>query len=109
MDLAGKRVYVSGPMELYADLDYNRVEFDRVKQMCERSGASMVVNPADLINRVTSGDMTREQAIRHDLRNLLACDVIVMLDGWDLSEGAILEWNVARDTGMEVLTEWDVA
>lgn len=109
MDLAGKRVYISGPMELYAESDYNRGEFDRVKLICERSGAAMVVNPADLADRVASGNMTREQAMRHDLRNLLACDVIVMLDGWDLSERAILEWNVARDTGTEVLTEWDVA
>lgn len=104
-ELVGRRVYVSGPMEMYAGCGYNRDQFDLVAERCAEAGASLVVNPADLVEKVESGAITRAEAIRHDLRNLLMCDTIVMLDGWGMSDGAMLEWMVAKDTGMDVLTE----
>lgn len=104
-----KRVYISGPMEMYSGSGYNRDEFDRVERQCIELGAKLVVNPADLIDKVTSGAITREQAMEHDLRNLLMCDTVVMLDGWGVSDGAMLEWMVAKDTGKEIVTEWVVA
>lgn len=106
--LDGRRVYISGPMEMYAGCGYNKDQFDLVAGLCSAAGAAEVVNPARLVGEVESGALTREQAMERDLRDLLGCDAVVMLDGWQMSDGAMLEWMVAKDTGKEVLTEWSV-
>ena len=103
--LEGRRVYISGPMEMYAGNGYNVEEFDRVERACIKAGARIVVNPAALVGKVVSGEITREQAMEHDLRNLLMCDTVVMLEGWGMSDGAMLEWMVAKDTGRTILDE----
>lgn len=107
-DVEGRRVFISGPMSMYADSGYNRDEFDRVERALVEAGALLVVNPARLIDKVESGALTLEEAKAHDIRNLLMCDVVVMLDGWGMSDGAALEWMVAKDTGKKIITEWDV-
>jgi hypothetical protein len=38
--------------------------------------------------------------MRSDLRQLLTCDVIALLPGWDFSEGAMFEHEVAKKVGM---------
>jgi len=46
--------------------------------------------------------------LRYDLRELLTCDGVALLDGWRASTGAQLERNVAQEAGIDVreLEEW---
>lgn len=59
-----------------------------------------VVNPAE-INVDPPG---WQNAMRKDIAALLTCDVIAMLPGWEGSRGANLEWLIATELGMPVLT-----
>lgn len=43
--------------------------------------------------------------MRADIRLLLGCDFIYMLQGWELSKGAKLELDVASSCGIKVLFE----
>lgn len=101
-DLKGKWVYISGPV------GGGFAEFARAERDCIDAGAAMVVNPAVLIAKVESGKLTREEATRMNLRGLTQCDVIVMLDGWGISDAAALEYQIAKDIGIDVMTEWAV-
>ena len=107
-EVLGKRVFISGPMSAYAETGWNKESFDRVRDMLVEAGARLVVSPADIACKVESGEITEQEAKAHDLRNLLMCDTVVMLDGWGMSDGALLEWMVAKDTGKEIIGEWDV-
>ena len=43
--------------------------------------------------------------MRTDIRNLLDCDYIYMLGGWETSKGAKLELDVASSCGLKVIYE----
>lgn len=46
--------------------------------------------------------------LRTDLKALLDCDAILMLENWEYSWGANLEMNVARGAGLRILFEWQL-
>lgn len=58
-----------------------------------------VVNPLE----VTQAD-TWESCMRDDIKALLDCDGIVMLEGWERSRGAQLELHIAEALGMPIYT-----
>ena len=105
----GKVVYLSGPMSAFAEADYNKENFDRVKRCCVGRGARLVISPADIACKVAGGVMTQQEAMSYDLRNLLSSEVVVMLLGWQKSAGARVEHDVAELTGKVILSELDVA
>lgn len=89
--------YISGPMrgkpghnydlfnEIEADLESSKLKGDKI------------INPA----RNFSGDKTLpvDRYMEADLRLVLDADEIILLPGWEQSEGAKLEVAVARATG----------
>ena len=99
--LTERAVYVSGPMQGYEH--QNKQAFDVAAGMCYASGARFVVNPADLVPKFESGEITREQCMKSDINHLLLCDTVVLLPGWETSAGALLERDVAIACGMDVL------
>ena len=46
-----------------------------------------------------------EKFIEGDLEILSRCDAIYMLEGWRESEGAMMEYNLAVELGLELLFE----
>jgi len=63
------------------------------------------INPADNFDRDTSRE--RWEYLKQDLKNLLTCDYIVFLPGFEQSAGALLEALVARECKIPVL-DFDV-
>jgi len=106
------RIYVSGPMRGYPDL--NRAEFTRATALLREMGHDVfspserdakINTPLDLLDHVAWGSVMAE-----DLREVMAADAVVMLTGWLWSQGACLERVVAESTGREVLVlgqRWD--
>lgn len=47
--------------------------------------------------------------LKADLKELLECDAIMLLEGWERSWGADLELSVARGAGLRILFEWQLA
>ena len=90
------RVYIAGKMSgLKA---YNFQRFFEVQGYLESRGYD-VVNPAevDVIETyVNKRSRDWEQCLADDLQLLAGCDVILMLGGWEDSEGANLEFEEAK-------------
>ena len=97
-----KRVYISGPMAGMPD--HNGDAFFAAQETIQAAGG-VAVNPHRLFN--LEKRPTREQAMRVDLQDLLRCDAAYMLRGWEDSQGALLEHEVAAACGLEIRYEGD--
>lgn len=93
-----RRVYVSGPMTGYFDL--NRSAFIFASDRLTTWGFEPV-NPAEVVLDLPHVP-TWEDYLRHDLGLLLACDGVATLPGWQESRGASLEVYVAQQLGLTV-------
>lgn len=109
MDLAGRGVYISGKMSGLPD--FNRQAFLDAEKYIRKQGAKYVHNPAIHAPKV---EETKEHSfyMLHDLHELTAYwygtgkpvyDVIALLPGWEDSQGACIELQVAIACGLEVL------
>lgn len=104
-DLTDKRVYLSGPMT--GIIDHNAPAFADAERRCRDAGAAMVFNPATAWGH---SDRHPSWYMRHDLNRLTLTegerplfDCVVLLDGWYASEGASLEYQVARASGIALV------
>lgn len=109
------KVYIAGPMTGYHR--YNFPAFDRVHHDLERCGYE-VVSPA-MLDRLSGVDPatfpddydwdarlppeTMREIASRDFGELIDCDAIYMLDGWENSRGATTEKMIAEFVGMEVM------
>lgn len=98
-----KRIYISGPMTGIQDFNFPafHAEADRLRAL-----GYDVVNPAE-INPDTT--MEWHECMRRDLAELLTCDALALMDGWQKSAGAHLEMHVAHRVGMEIVIAREVA
>ena len=98
-----KRIYLSGPMTGLPELNFPafNAEADRLRAL-----GFEVVNPADLNPEPGTG---WHECMRNDLKALLDCDALALLDGWQRSAGAHLEMHVAHRVGMEIVIAKEVA
>lgn len=97
-NLKGKRVYISGPMTGLPDFNYP--VFDYKEERLWELGF-VPVNPANNFNRDTT--RPRWEYLKEDIKNLLTCDFIIFLPGFERSAGALLEALVARECNIPVL------
>lgn len=91
------RIYLSGGMSGLPD--NNRPAFHAEAARLRAQG-HYVVNPAeiDLDEGATWSDY-----MRADLVAMLSeCNTLVMLQGWEQSKGANLEWLIAKALGFEI-------
>lgn len=93
-----KKVYISGPMTGLPDFNYPSFD-NRAKILIEMGYEP--VNPADNFNRDTNRN--RWEYLKEDIKNLLNCDYINFLPGFERSAGALLEALVARECNIPVL------
>lgn len=98
----GQRVYISGPIKGY-ELSERKEAFRRVQRQLMRKGLT-TVNPFE--NGVPDY-YPDDVHLREDLKLLLGCDGIRMLEGWEKSVGARLELLVACHVGIKVIHEDD--
>lgn len=92
------RVYISGPMTGLPGMNFEA--FHTAAARLRELGFE-VVNPVEL--HPAGVEKTWNEYLRGDLRALCECDLMVLLEGWEDSRGARLEWIVARGLGMDVV------
>ena len=88
-------VYISGPMRHKPFMNFPA--FFGMEAFLREIYGCKVLNPA----RNESG-LTLDQYLAIDLVMVRVSDVIIMLDGWETSEGASLEWHVAKEEGLRI-------
>lgn len=93
------RIYIAGPMTGVPDLNFPA--FNAEAQFLRSIGFD-VVNPAEVNPDHT---MPWVECMRRDIAELMKCDAIRLLPGWENSKGATLEHHIAERLGMAVMTE----
>ena len=93
-----KRVYIAGPMTGLPELNFPAFH---AAAAALRAAGFDAVNPAEI-----NGDTTMPwvECMRRDIQQLVTCDGIAMLPGWENSKGARLENHIASQLGLEVAT-----
>lgn len=102
-----KRIYVAGPMSGIKDLNFPAFHAETARL---RSLGYEVVNPAE-INTDTVLDFNDKlmfashwvRCMRKDIAQLVTCDAVALLPGWETSKGATIEQRLASDLHMFVV------
>lgn len=89
------KVYISGPI---TGIDFgNRFAFSCARSALELCGYE-VVDPSEV---QLDDDASWADYMKADLKLLLDCDYIYMLEGWEDSKGARIERELAENLGIE--------
>lgn len=91
------KVYISGAITNNPD---NKTDFAKAAAAIEAVGWEPV-NPAE--TEIEGGAWL--DYMRRDIKLLVDCDAVYMLDGWPESEGARVEHTLARDLGLKCYYE----
>ncbi len=101
------KVYIAGPMRGYPE--FNRPAFDHAEKVLKARGFE-VWNPGKdfsgldpKLDCATAPDYSPNataQYMKRDLPNVLSCDAVGVLEGWEKSAGARIEVHVARECGL---------
>lgn len=70
-----------------------------------------MINPFDIYDKEVEFrkqyglplDMSYDEVLELDLKELRRCDTILMFDGWDKSRGCIIEKGEALEHGLNIL------
>lgn len=120
MRVNGKRVFLSGPMT--GRPSFGAADFAAAHEMLNEAGARHVFDPAfERYVEISQGkpENTHERYVRNTLSELMSVndsyadssmryDVLVLLPGWEDSDGAVIEAEVAKAIGIEVCELGDV-
>lgn len=90
--------YISGPMRGLPDFNYPL--FNEVATDLRNTMGVKVYNPAENFD----GDQSLEFSdyMYQDLVQLMSSNVVLMLPGWQDSEGARVEYQVAKSLGLDI-------
>lgn len=89
--------YIAGPMRGHPELNFPK--FNKWAKIIREVWNEEAVNPVD-IN--PNPDADYNECMRADIKALCDCDGIFLLSGWDDSEGANAEYQVARILKLKV-------
>lgn len=90
------KIYLAGPMTGHPGLNFDH--FHGCARRLREDGWE-VINPAE-INPNLDADWTG--CMKEDIKQLVDCDGIHMLRGWETSKGASLEHYIAVALGLQV-------
>jgi hypothetical protein len=94
-----RKAYLAGPMTGLPDHNFHAF---RYFSQHLRAFGYQVVSPEELENAETGPRKSWEYYLKRDLRELLTCDSIAVLSGWQESRGATLEVYVGWRLGFEI-------
>lgn len=89
------KTYLSGPMSGIEDNNFPA--FHKWAALLRTQGHD-VISPAEIQEAGTW-----ELCLRTDMREMLECEAIALMPGWENSKGANLELHVAHRVGMKVI------
>jgi len=84
------KIYISGPIA--GNKNYQK-QFKEAEEFLRKKGFRRIINPAALSQQI---GWSWCDYMRRDIKLLMDCNYIFMLDGWGKSEGARLEIKIAK-------------
>ena len=111
LDRSKTRIFIAGPMRGYEN--YNFKKFDHIEEFLKQLGFD-VVNPARISRKFKESEVNSDIAVYNKMVDMQqdaerTCNTILLLDGWQWSEGVKLEVRTASELGMQFLLESDIA
>ena len=101
--LKGKRVFISGPMTGVEHC--NAPAFAEAHAICREQDAVRVFDPSWEWMCDEGEEKPHEWYMRRCLCELLSgYDMLLQLDGWEVSDGCAVEYEVALACGIEVVS-----
>lgn len=101
-----KVIYVSGGMTGYKNL--NKENFNKKTEELRDLGYC-VINPVEISieveKRYFENEVQRKDYLKEDIKYLIICDTIYFLEGWSKSEGAVLEYIIAKALSINMMFE----
>ena len=98
------KLYIAGPMKDWPD--GNRPAFKKARALLENEGHE-VISPVDIIKVDSGGKLDFPKTFHADLTVVcLEADGVVVLPGWETSDGASIEAMTARRVGKPV---WELS
>lgn len=88
------KLYLAGPMSNLPELNFPAFHAEAARI---RALGFEIVNPAEIDVGPNHDWLT---AMRADIRELVTCDGIALLPGWEQSRGATVEHTLARGLGL---------
>lgn len=95
------KVYISGKIT-GTDMDMTRRRFYDAESLIDSIGGLDAVNP---MAETFPDSMTWQDIMLVDIRKLFNCDAIYMMNGWQDSTGAKIEYGIALQMHMTILFE----
>ena len=90
-------IYIAGPMTGYEDWNFPAFN-EAAKTLRDYCNAeTLILNPAETNDGDPNHADGRKYYIRVSIENVLCADMLVLLDGWRESKGALLEVSIARE------------
>ena len=91
------KVYIAGKVTGLERAKCSK-KFERAKLTLEALGY-VAVNPLDIVKE----DAEWNDAMRTCIKSLMGCDAIYLLDNWHDSEGAKIEYDLAKKLQMKII------
>jgi hypothetical protein len=96
------KIYLAGPMSGLPD--YNYPAFNAAAKALRELGHH-VENPAE---NPQPPCRTWHAYMRQAVAQLVRCEAVALMPGWESSKGANLEHRLAQDLGLLVIPVWDL-
>lgn len=111
--MARKRIYIAGPMRGLPDLNYSAFirAMDSINSDPKLRGTWEVVNPVEIgedfgsVEELNESPDLLKRLMEFELAAVRSCDAILLLHGWEGSEGARDELRAALDAKLEIYTQ----
>lgn len=94
------RVYLAGPMTGLQEMNYPAFHAEAARL---RALGLRVENPAENPEQPSWRDYMRKA-----IAQLVTCEVIALLPGWENSRGAVMEQDIAQNLGMRCVLASDI-
>lgn len=95
-----KKVYLSGPITGMPNLNID--EFQKYEDKFKNLNFE-VINPHKLHTEEETKSFTWSQFMKQDIKFMVECDFVAVLNGWEKSKGANLEVYIARNIDMPII------
>lgn len=98
-----KRIYISGPitgLKRETVTENFKAAERAIRELLGEDWA--IINPSEVYPGVDEEELSHDEWMTIDLALLQMCDAIFMLPGWQRSDGAVRELDLAQDCEMDV-------